>query len=979
MPDQSAHLNITGDATSALAAIAAVKTAIAGLTGKTINIDVKTNADRAMSSMSGLSGVTDRAAASASNHANAADRAASSTRAHAAASDQAGAAARGASQWFQDVAQWMDRAGGNAGQASGSMGQLGGSATRASAPMRQIGSSTGQAAGSMRELGANAQRADRFMVGASGSASRMSSALVPLSGGASRAGSALQRMGSSGSRSMVELQDSGDGVYRAISAVGRVIDDVGGSSGGSGGLSGIAKSVRGAASTFSDFGESALGGVSVPLRAVGMAAVFSAAGMGVLGAATAGVGLAGVAGDFMKSAQLMSEGKGAVSDFGKEFSAVSSQAATAGVPAMGALRAEARGLGHELASIGVANMANVIGGVTTLTSSATEAAHKLAPAIAPATDAAVALGKTVLGAFGNSGPEITSFADTVTANAPAIQQGLQGVVKDATKVANATVGAVGAYGQAFPQGQLAEGTSIAGGIGSLIGSAAPPLQQFSDKVDSALGITTTPEGVMVNTRSISPAEKSAQKSGAAAFGASGYTPPPPSTATAPAAPPPPPTAPTASNFVQQRFRPSGQYAPVPQRAPFSTAPPPMAPPAPPPAPSTSPPPPATPPPNAAGGISGGGSSGPTIAHAAQIAQLTQSLGQISPASAAATAAVQRVGPAAAQSMQQAGSASQSGGTGVRQSIQSMGHAAASVAPQMASVPAAVHSSMSSASSMARPMSQAVSHAVRTVAPQASAGGATIGASMTSGTHQGITKTTQKTFTEVRQWIKKVIDVGKSALQSKSPSQVFAALGASIPQGLAVGVAAAGGGAVSATASMMGQVISGAQQQIGDAGRSVDRGGSAIGGGDWGSAALRDANTAAVGGFGSGVTAMFNGVLPVASSAGLQVGLLWGRSVVDGADSVLKKTDFESVMVPKLTSALAKQALGVAGLLGPAGSGAQLNKAQIVSMGAVPTGQNSQSPVQVHVYLDGQPFDNKISTKIDQAVNDLASSISRQRS
>jgi len=39
---------------------------------------------------------------------------------------------------------------------------------------------------------------------------------------------------------------------------------------------------------------------------------------------------------------------------------------------------------------------------------------------------------------------------------------------------------------------------------------------------------------------------------------------------------------------------------------------------------------------------------------------------------------------------------------------------------------------------------------------------------------------------------------------------------------------------------------------------------------------------------------------------------------------------------------------------------------------------SQAPVHVHVYLDGQPIDDKVATQIDSAVNAIADSYGRQR-
>jgi len=133
--------------------------------------------------------------------------------------------------------------------------------------------------------------------------------------------------------------------------------------------------------------------------------------------------------------------------------------------------------------------------------------------------------------------------------------------------------------------------------------------------------------------------------------------------------------------------------------------------------------------------------------------------------------------------------------------------------------------------------------------------------------------------------------------------------------------------------------------------------------------------ALAGGFGSGVETASNGVKGLADSSGLAVGNVWARSVISGADNVLTKADFAATAIPQIGSDLAKTALGVAGLLGPAGSGAMVSKVPTVDLG-------SGAPAQQHhftfnVNLDGQPFHQMTATQIEGAFTELATSITRQ--
>lgn len=132
----------------------------------------------------------------------------------------------------------------------------------------------------------------------------------------------------------------------------------------------------------------------------------------------------------------------------------------------------------------------------------------------------------------------------------------------------------------------------------------------------------------------------------------------------------------------------------------------------------------------------------------------------------------------------------------------------------------------------------------------------------------------------------------------------------------------------------------------------------------------------VGGLGSGVTTASNGAQSIASSAGLMVGDVWARNLVTGAQNVLETNQFAALTVPAIGSAYAKSQLGAAGLLPPAGSGAEYYNTAQGNAGMV----TMPAPVTVtnHVYLDGQLIDTKVNTAINQNNISLVDSINAQR-
>lgn len=182
--------------------------------------------------------------------------------------------------------------------------------------------------------------------------------------------------------------------------------------------------------------------------------------------------------------------------------------------------------------------------------------------------------------------------------------------------------------------------------------------------------------------------------------------------------------------------------------------------------------------------------------------------------------------------------------------------------------------------------------------------------------------------------KHAVEKAKSTVGVRSPSTVFAAIGGFMAEGLSEGINS-GGPAVS---SSVGDVMSGA--------------------------------------LGAGVTVASNGVQSIASNAGLAVGYQWAQNVVTGADSVLKTADFQQISLPQLGSALAKTALGVDGLLGPAGSGGSIPNNLTVTMGA-----GTAAVPQVNATVIAQFGDQTIQAIAQQVVNvalgQLADSIPQQ--
>lgn len=393
-------VNIDGDASGAISACSAAQGAIDAIHGKTVNVDINVRqggagtAASAMREMSGLGDAADRAGRSARGMGDEFDRAGL----HA---DRAGHSARGMGDHF-------DRAAGHASRTAEEAEKLERHLAAVDKIMQGGAPSSSGAAGGLRGMADDAERV-RGSIGGIGADGGRS--LGAVEAGAGRAARGLREVGGS-SRDVSKLGEVVGGVGRALNS----IPDM------------AMPSMR-------------------AIRGVGLAGGVAALGMGALTAAVAGVGLAGVGLDFAHNNQLMHAGKDAVKDFNKEFTAMKGATTAAGMPEMAGVASSMKGVGRELAQIGAANMGPVLHDVATLGNQATQAMQKLAPSIGPATQGLTSLAGAVLGAFGDSGPAVTSFANTVTQNAAGLQALMGGVINTAAGVGNALVAVGGGIGQ----------------------------------------------------------------------------------------------------------------------------------------------------------------------------------------------------------------------------------------------------------------------------------------------------------------------------------------------------------------------------------------------------------------------------------------------------------------------------------------------------------------------------------------------------
>jgi hypothetical protein len=787
MPD--ATVNIGGDASGAIAAVAAAQAAIDSLTGKTVIVDINVRQHGSSTGGGGLAG----AASGLGRVGDAADRAGRAGRGMGDSFDRAGRSALGMGDHVGRSADHAERlrthmdavsnimSGGAPGAVSHASGMrnLAEGAILAGAAVRGIGSDSSRSLGAaetgairagrgMRQLGAGAGSASQFMAGASGAAQQVSRSLVPMAQGADGVYRSVSRMAGAG-----KDVERFAGSMRTIDAAGRAIDGGGSGGGGGGGLGGLINKLGG-------IPDVAMPGMRA-IRGIGMVAGVSALGMGALAGAVAGVGLAGVAADFAANRQLMKAGGEAVKDFTKQFSAMKAETSAAGMPAMAGVSAAAKGMGHELAQIGAANIAPVLGDVAKLGNQATQAMHKLAPSIGPATQGLTALAGAVLGAFGDSGPAVTSFANTVTQNAAGLQALMSSAISTAGAVGSATVGALGGTGQfdsgvGSPSGKP-PGSAIdspgSGGLPSLAGTAqrlamwgmGGPLVPMAD----ALGAS----GIL---HAIAPAAFDSPRGSGPGASAKpvtpgGFDPSKPFSGTLPdgnvgsgsgAAPVAKPARGPMGNFDSKgafglpTSPPAGQEGASPDASRFA-------------------------------GMTGG-----------QVLTSQRAAAGLPPVGQPQYSGVGPRGPGQSVGPMPASTATGLGGGGIAP-LDNMMRAAA---PQIAGGGAATGAAMV----------QHVQKAVSVAAPAAAAGGAAIGGGVSGGIAAGTTSTMTVTDTVMVKHVKHLVEVAAAALGIHSPSKEFDYLGRMTMAGFGQGAQRASAGTSGAMSDHMGGVLSAAQNE-----------------------------------------------------------------------------------------------------------------------------------------------------------------------
>ena len=204
-------------------------------------------------------------------------------------------------------------------------------------------------------------------------------------------------------------------------------------------------------------------------------------------------------------------------------------------------------------------------------------------------------------------------------------------------------------------------------------------------------------------------------------------------------------------------------------------------------------------------------------------------------------------------------------------------------------------------------------------------------------------------------------------------QSSAAVGKAVPDGMEGGINQNAGGPADAAGKMAGKAIEAAKkktktkspsQEFHDIGKSTAEGmanGMSAGG--------------LAGGLGAGVSDATSAIMGIASDRGLQVGYRYATSLMSGASSVLKSDDFKAAALPQIDSPQAKAFLGANELLGPAGSGAQVWKSAMVSMGA---GTPATPAINLTLNLDGQPFRQLVLDQNDNLVNAILNGLKLQK-
>jgi Glycine zipper len=522
------NLNITGSAAGALAALRATQAAIDALHGKSVDVTVNVHgSDKAAGDLgkvgkarraasgrtkvdadaSGVRGARDDLrdmAEEARRAGREASRAAKESRPKTREGDGDEASRRAAGDIESATRAMRELESGAGGMRSIESGAIG-----AARSMRQLESGTGSAARSMREVGAGTDLVPHLRdVGSAAASSEVemrdfgdgvyrvadgsdsaARSMRALEAG-TRVGAGLERA-STGAESFVEgtrrASAAADDGFLHIDAVGRVMRGTGADALGAGrsmlaiesgarGLDTIAPMLK--QSAVEGVGmASALGGAGTVLGVVARAALISTGVMTGLTAATAAAGFGASFVEMRRVPGMMTAAREATDKFDVGLAAVRNQASAGAIPAMRGLGAQLKDLGKEFGSIGAANLTSGIGDVATLASDATHTLAQLAPVIRPAETAITALGGAVMGAIGDSAPQIGRFANSLTQAAPGLQSvGTSAIQAMSTigSVAVKTVAGLAPIAQAFADTVGAVSDFGGGMIGVASNYTTPP-------------------------------------------------------------------------------------------------------------------------------------------------------------------------------------------------------------------------------------------------------------------------------------------------------------------------------------------------------------------------------------------------------------------------------------------------------------------------------------------------------------------------
>ena len=673
------------------------------------------------------------------------------------------------------------------------------------------------------------------------------------------------------------------------------------------------------------------------------------------------------------------------SEFGAQAGAI--ERAT---PSINRMVASFGGLGAELVRVGGANLAPFATDVASMTDGVTGMIQGLAPAIRPSMGAVTSVVNAVTGALGS--PEVASatkrFADTITENAPAIQDVVKGVTTGAVGASTVTVPAITHGARAL----VAPRTSPVGQGGEVpVGNLRPDPkgyegQSFPEKLWHGLTDILSGTPVELGQSPLAGTQPSIGAGGGAPGGHAG----------------------PLSKKIPESMR-QGLGLP------------------------------ATP--------TGPGFSEP-VGSSAELRSLTGAPGPVAPAAGSPAASMEARLGAAPGMPSSAGPGQVFGGlfTGAAQSAQ-QGAQAIPQAMQSAMQQSQQAVANTNLGGAVQPQMQRMTQSVQSAAPAAATAGASVGAAVGEGIAQGTTTSITVIDKVIVKHVQHIEHQYMKELDAQSPSKRFRPVGATIPMGMAGGVEDEASAPLAATSTLLDGMQSRAnaakpvnknapvarqdevlpvgksrtallhaqqeqdRRRASSARRAQEReqiaagqnsgngflGGlnSRMGAANRAGAYLADAAhrgykrqdeqsspskkwagfasnsvDGLAGGFATStstatgaVTSMAGTMQGVADDASLKMGYRFARNVVTGADTVFKSSDFQAAGAPSLENEQVRTALGSAGKLGPA-VGASVYKASAVGfdmagmvaqIGAAVAAAIVSQPVQVGVNLDGTPF------------------------